>query len=165
EGSQVFQKNIGCGPSVTGIVYQNGKALRRSFPGSFGWNIKMQGYENIENSDLVTNAAKVGEDITKLVSARRCPQERSDMIISGDLLAIHVHETVGHVTESDRATDTEWDFAGSTFLTPEKLGNFQFGSSLTTINADATIPGGTGSYDFDDELVPGKKVPLLKEGL
>ncbi|MFI5421079.1 MAG: TldD/PmbA family protein, partial [Nitrososphaerales archaeon] len=165
EGSQVFQKSVGCGPSVSAVVYQDGKALRRSYPGSFGWNIKMQGYENIEDADLIPNARTVGEDIAKLVKAKRCPKEKSDIIIYGDLLAIHVHETVGHPTESDRATDTEWDFAGSTFLTPEKLGNFQFGSEQTSITADATISGGTGSYDFDDELVPGKKVPLIKEGL
>src|SRR5579872_159274 len=93
EGSQVFQESIGCGPSVAGIIYQNGKALRRSYPGSFGWNIRMQGYENIEDADLVTNARVVGEEIGKLAKARMCPREKTDVIIYGDLLAIHVHET------------------------------------------------------------------------
>ena len=165
EGSAVFQRSVGCGPSMSGSAVSNGKVLRRSYPESLGWDISTRGYESIEEADLQSNAKIVGGDVVKLINAGRCRNERTDLIIYGDLLAIHVHETVGHATESDRATDTEWDFAGSSFLTPEKRGNFQFGSECVNIVADATIPNGTGSYDFDDELVPGKRISLIEKGL
>ena len=165
EGSSVFQRTIGCGPSLYGIAIVNGLPQRRSYPSSRGHNISTRGYEAVEEADLLGNSERIGKELLSLINSRGCPRGTTSLIIYGDLLSSHIHETVGHPTESDRAMDTEWDFAGSTFLTPEKRGSFSFASKIVNIVADATIPGGPGSYDFDDELVSGKRVSLIKDGI
>jgi TldD protein len=47
---------------------------------------------------------------------------------------------------------SEDTYAGKSFLTPDLYGkDFRFGSPHVTITADATFPGGLGSFFYDDE--------------
>jgi TldD protein len=88
-----------------------------------------------------------------------------DIILAGDQLGLQVHESCGHPTELDRVFGTEASYAGTSFLTPEKLGNFRYGSEHVTIVADATVPGGLGTFGYDDEGVPAQRSPLVQNGL
>jgi len=81
------------------------------------------------------------------------------------MLALQVHESCGHPIELDRVFGTEASFAGTSFLTPEKLGSFRYGSEKVNIVADATVPGGLGSFFFDDEGVPAQRIPIVEEGI
>jgi TldD protein len=107
----------------------------------------------------------VGEEAVALLSARPCPTEAADVILTPPLVGIFIHESVGHPTELDRVFGTEANFAGTSHLVPEKLDNFQFASDLVTIVADATIPGGLGSFWFDDEGVKGQRIELIRNGI
>ena len=78
---------------------------------------------------------------------------------------MQVHESCGHPTELDRAFGTEASYAGTSFLTPDMLGGFRYGSDLCDIVADATVPGGLGTFGWDDEGVVAQRVPLIKEGI
>jgi TldD protein len=51
------------------------------------------------------------------------------------------------------------------FLTPDKLGKFQYGSKHVSFATDSTIPDGLGTYGYDDEGVPAKKQYLVKDGI
>lgn len=51
------------------------------------------------------------------------------------------------------------------FLTTEKLDNFRYGSSIVNIVADATSPGGLGTFGYDDEGVPAGCNYLIKDGI
>lgn len=164
EGTCVQQKLVGCGSSIQGWATENGNMVRRSYPQSLGLNLATKGYEWIQEVDLINNATRIGCELEELLDARCYPQGFSDLLLADDMLALQIHETVGHPTELDRALDMEWDFAGSTFLTPEKVG-LKFGSNCVNVVADATISGGAGSYYFDDEAVKGKKVDLIKDGV
>lgn len=76
-----------------------------------------------------------------------------------------LHESCGHPTELDRALGTEAAIASTSFLTLDKLGKFKYGSNCVNIVADSTVPGRLGSFGYDDEGVPAKRVYLVKEGL
>jgi len=41
------------------------------------------------------------------------------------------------------------------------LNNFTYGSPKVTIVADATVPGGLGTFGYDDEGVPASKSFLI----
>jgi TldD protein len=41
----------------------------------------------------------------------------------------------------------------------------RYASDRVTITADATVPGGLGSFAFDDEGVPAQRTVLIEEGL
>nr|MBA3586566.1 TldD/PmbA family protein [Chloroflexota bacterium] len=44
-------------------------------------------------------------------------------------------------------------------------GKLRYGSELVSIDADATAPGGLGTFGYDDEGVPAQNVPLIENGL
>src|SRR5262249_5141090 len=75
------------------------------------------------------------------------------------------HESVGHPTELDRVYGTEAAYAGTSFLRPRDLGTLRYGSELMNVTADATTPGGLGSFAFDDEGVRAAREPIVGEGL
>jgi TldD protein len=100
----------------------------------------------------------------QLLDAEKCPSKSTDLIIKGRQLQLQIHESCGHPTELDRALGMEADYAGTSFLTPNKLGKFKYGSKLVNIVADATAPGGLGTFGYDDEGTPAKKVYLIKNG-
>jgi TldD protein len=86
------------------------------------------------------------------------------VILDGSQVALQIHESCGHPIELDRVLGTEAAFAGTSFLTTDKLDGFMYGSDLVNMTADATIPGGLGTFGYDDEGVPAQSTPIVREG-
>ena len=86
------------------------------------------------------------------------------VIIDSSQVALQVHESCGHPIELDRVLGMEASFAGTSFLTLDKLDRLQYGSPLVNIDADATAPGGLGTFAYDDEGVPAQNVPIVSAG-
>ncbi|HKN47237.1 MAG TPA: TldD/PmbA family protein, partial [Candidatus Polarisedimenticolia bacterium] len=59
----------------------------------------------------------------------------------------------------------EESFAGTSFVRPGDRGRLRYGSDLVTITADATLPGGLGSFGFDDEGVPAERTVVIEDGI
>jgi len=165
EGADIDQTIVWCGGGVSATAIRNGDVQVRSYPASFRGNFNTAGYEFFEALDLAGHASETAREAIQLLSAEKCPSTVTTLLISGDQLALQVHESCGHPTELDRALGTEADYAGTSFLTTDKLGSFRYGSPQVNINADATAPGGLGTFGFDDEGVEAKNVPLIKEGI
>jgi len=64
----------------------------------------------------------------------------------------------------DRILRSEASYAGTSFLNVDMVGNFQSASERVNITADATVPGGLGTFGFDDEGIPAQRVPILFQG-
>lgn len=165
EGAEITQQITWCGGGLESIAVKNGEVQRRSYPSSFRGNFSTAGYEFFESLALGDHAKEVGKELLQLLDAERCPSTETDLILTGDQLALQIHESCGHPTELDRALGTEADYAGTSFLTPDKLGKLKYGSKNVNIVADATVPGGLGTFGYDDEGTPAKQVYLIKEGL
>jgi TldD protein len=88
-----------------------------------------------------------------------------DIILGGSQLALQVHESCGHAVELDRIFGMEANFAGMSFLTQDKWGDFKYGSPIVNLTVDATIDGGLGGYGFDDDGVPARRLELVKNGI
>jgi TldD protein len=80
-----------------------------------------------------------------------------------------LHAGARELRPPDRAgprVRTEASYAGTSFLTTDKLDEaFRYGSDLITIVADATSPGGLGTFGWDDEGVAAQAVPLVQDGI
>jgi TldD protein len=85
-------------------------------------------------------------------------------VLDKSMLALQMHESCGHPIELDRVFGSEASYAGTSFLTTDKLGSFQYGSEKVNIVADATCPGGLGTFGYDDEGVPAQRVPIVDRG-
>ena len=165
EGSRYDQTIYECGGGIAATAVQNGESQVRSYPNSFRGNFATAGFEYFAALALESEAARVAEEAEALLSAPTCPAGRRDVIIEGGQLALQVHESIGHPIELDRVFGTEAAYAGTSFLTTDKLGTFRYGSEHVNVVADATVPKGLGSFKWDDEGVPARRVPIIENGV
>jgi TldD protein len=164
EGSYIEQEIVESGLGLVAIAVSEGEMQQRSYPNSFGRHQGTAGYEFVQQWDLVGNARRMGEEAVALLDAPQCPSGVTTIILDGPQLALQIHESCGHPIELDRVLGTEAAFAGTSFLTPEKLGGFRYGSDLVNITADAVTPTGLGTFAYDDEGVPAQRTDIVRNG-
>ncbi|MEA2613937.1 MAG: TldD protein, partial [Chloroflexota bacterium] len=80
-------------------------------------------------------------------------------------MELQIHESIGHPVELDRVMGMEEAYAGGSFVTPSDRGSLRYGSSLISITADASLPGGLGTFAWDDEGVPARSTPIIVDGI
>ena len=137
----------------------------RSYPDSHGWHSMSKGYEFMEELPLLENAQRTAEEASALLKAPKSPDMKTDLIISGSQLSLQIHESVGHPTELDRVLGTEANYAGTSFVTTDKLGKLQYGSPIVNIVADSTVTHGLATVGYDDEGVAAQKWHLIENGV
>lgn len=165
EGSRIEQVLLSSGACMIATAVENGESQVRGYPCSHGDQAQGGGWEIIEAMDLPANAERVREEAAALLKAPACPAGTRDLIISGNQLALQIHESVGHASELDRVLGYEESYAGSSFATTEKLGKFRYGSPLVNLVADATLPGGLATAGYDDDAVKAQRWHIVKDGL
>ncbi|MGQ9494343.1 MAG: TldD/PmbA family protein [Anaerolineae bacterium] len=165
EGSYIEQVLVESGAGIEATAVGENEIQTRSFPNSFGRQQKKMGYELIPELQLVENSQRIAEEAVALLSAPQCPSGITTLILDSTQLALQIHESCGHPIELDRVFGDEASYAGTSFLTLDKVGTFRYGSSLVNIYADATIPGALGTFGYDDEGVPAQRTPIVKEGI
>jgi TldD protein len=165
EGSLIEQELLETGCGIEATAVGENEMQQRSYPNSVGRHQGTEGWEFIERYDLAGNAGRVAEEAAALLTARPCPAGVTTVILDGSQLALQVHESCGHAVELDRVLGTEAAYAGTSFLTTDKLGGFRYGSDAVNLTADATIPGGLGTFGYDDEGVPAQSTPLVSKGI
>jgi len=165
EGAFIEQTKTESGAGIAATAIEGAEVQRRSYPASFGGDYATAGYEFVQSLNLVDHAEEVAKEAAELLSAPPCPDGAHTLILEGSMLALQVHESCGHPIELDRVFGMESAYAGTSFLTPEKLGNFRYGSEHVNITADATLTKGLGGFAFDDEGVPAQRVEIVKDGI
>jgi TldD protein len=164
DGSYTEQLITHIGAGLEANAIEGDEHQRRSYPDNGGaW--ASAGYEYIRGLDLAGNAERIAAEARELLSAPPLPAGTRTIVLHPSQLYMQVHESCGHPTELDRAYGTEASYAGTSFLTPDMLGEFRYGSDLCDIVADATVDGGLGSFGWDDEGVAAQRVPLVREGI
>jgi TldD protein len=164
EGSAIDQTVVHSGGGIEATAIGDGEIQRRSFPNSFRGHITAAGWEHIARLGLVEEAERVGREAVELLSAKDCPSEVTTLVLDSGQMALQIHESIGHPIELDRVLRMEEAYAGTSFLTPEDRGRLRYGSDLVTVTADATVPGGLGTFGYDDEGVPAQRVQVIEEG-
>jgi len=165
EGARIDQTIVESGGGLDATATSPDEVQTRSFPNSFGRHQLCAGWEAIEAMDLPGNAERIATEAAALLTAASCPTGVMTVILDGTQAALQVHESCGHPTELDRVLGTEAAYAGTSFLTPDMLGSFRYGSDQVTIVADATEPCGLGTFGWDDEGVPAQRTVLVDYGI
>ncbi len=114
--------------------------------------------------DIIEDAALAAQQAKAMITARSVEPGKYDMVLEPNHLGLTIHESVGHPLELDRILGYEANFAGTSFVTLERLksGNFKYGSAQVTIVADKTQVGSLGAVGYDDEGVKARKWDLIK---
>jgi TldD protein len=165
EGASIEQTIVNSGGGIEATAIDDGEMQRRSFPNSFRGHLTAAGWEHVLQLGLVENARRTGLEAVELLSAEECPSEVTTVVLDSGQVELQVHESVGHPVELDRVLGMEESYAGSSFVKPSDRGKLRYGSELVSITADATIPGGLGTFAYDDEGVPAQRVPILVDGV
>lgn len=165
EGAFTHQLLTESGGGIQAVAVNEADVQARSYPNSFGRQQVTGGWEQVLAWDLAGNAARIGSEALALLRADPCPAGLlTTLILGGDQLALQIHESCGHATELDRVFGSEAAYAGTSFLTPDKLGNFRYGSEVVNLTADSIRPQGLGTFGWDDEGVPAGRTPLVENG-
>ncbi|MGA9528892.1 MAG: TldD/PmbA family protein [Terriglobales bacterium] len=166
EGADIHQTKYTTGAGYTAYAFAGNEIQKRSYPNSFGGQWQNRGYELIAEMKLVENAHRVGEEAVALHRAAQCPEDEFTIILDGSQLGLQIHESIGHPIELDRVLGMEANFAGTSFLTLEKLNNLRYGSDLVNVVADARHEHGPGlgTFAYDDEGVAAQCTPIITAG-
>ena len=166
EGADIHQTKYSTGAGYTAYAFAGSEIQKRSYPNSFGGQWQNRGYEQIEEMKLVDNARRVAEESVALHHAEQCPEGAYTIILDGSQLGLQIHESIGHPIELDRVLGMEANFAGTSFLTLEKLGRLRYGSEIVNVVADARQEHGPGlgTFAYDDEGVAAQSTPIITNG-
>ena len=162
EGTDVSQEIVESGAGVAVTAVKAGAKPAQRYDSRL---TRQAGWEFIEELDLVGRAARYRDDAEATLDAPMAEQKPTTLVFAPEFLALLVHESCGHPTEADRVLEYEVAFAGTTFMWPTDRNVLRYGSPHVSMTADATIPGGMGTFGWDDDGVPAMKTKLVDKGV
>lgn len=165
EGTEIRQETGIVGGGYVARAAGNGFGAMRSYPHHGGSDYATGGFEWFESMDFVGNAARTAHEAVLLLNADPCPSMTTTVVLDPAMVGTVLHETVGHATELDRILGHERDSFGSSFVQVHDIGSFPYASPAISVTADATLPGGAGSYGFDGEGVAAQRLALITNGV
>ena len=124
-----------------------------------------RGWEAIEEHPFIAEAEQAGEEAVAKLKAPSVEPGEYDLLLDPTNLWLTIHESCGHPTELDRALGYEANYAGTSFLTPDKLGKFRYGSKWVNMVADRTQPTGLATVAYDDDGAPAERWHLIRDGI
>ena len=162
EGTDVEQEIVETATTLSVLAV---KAGAKPAPRYDMRNARQAGWEFVESEDLPLRAARYRDDAEAILDAPLGEAQPTTVILDQPFLALLVHESCGHPTESDRVLEHEVAFAGTSFMWPRDRGRLRYGSEHVSITADATVPGGMGTFGWDDDGVPATRTTLIERGV
>jgi len=162
EGTDVRQEIVETGAGVAVTAVKAGHKPAQRYDSRL---VRQAGWEYIEHLDLVARAARYRDDAEATLVAPLGDERPTTLVFAPEFLALLVHESCGHPAEADRVLEHEVAFAGTTFMWPKDRGALRYGSEHVSMTADATVPGGMGTFGWDDDGVPAMRTKLIDRGI
>jgi TldD protein len=163
EGSSIQQLNLQTQGDVSATAVDAARTLSKSRqytpPQVTG------GYEYVPQMNLVENAGRIRAEVIEHLSAPAVTPGKKDLVLMPNHLWLTIHESIGHSTELDRAIGYEANYAGTSFLTLDKMGKERIGSGLVNVWGDRTNERGLATTGYDDDGVKTTKFPIVEKGI
>lgn len=165
DGSYITQKFCQSGGGISATAAGAHGAEARSYPCANRGAHARAGYEYLLSLRLREHAEEIARESVQLLNAPECPTGVYDLILDPGQMTMQIHESIGHPTELDRVLGYEAAYAGTSFVRAKDLRDgLAYGSPQVTVVADATVPGGLGTFGYDDEGVKAASTLLLDKG-
>ena len=161
EGTDVSQEIVESGAGLSVLAVKAGAKPAQRYDMRL---TRQAGWEFVLHLDLVARARRYRDDAEAMLDAPLADEKPTTLVFAPEFLALLVHESCGHPTEADRLLEHEVAFAGTTFMWPEDRGKLRYGSHHVSMTADATVPGGMGTFGWDDDGVPAMRTKLVDRG-
>lgn len=157
---QNFEINI---PVCSLTAHEGDVTLVRTLHG--GAACRQGGFEIVREATLPAKAATVREEALALLSAPNCPSGKMDLILAPDQMYIQIHESIGHPLELDRILGDERNYAGTSFVTKDMFGTYQYWSELLNVVFDPQQEGSLAGFAFDDDGMRADRCHLIERGV
>ena len=138
---------------VVNVVASDGETIQTGYDAAGS----LCGFELFERYNPEEIARQAAGRAVRMLTARPAPAGKMPVVMAGEAGGTMVHEACGHGLEADLTQRHLSVYA-------DKKGQ-QVASELVTVVDDATLPDRYGSYRFDDEGVPSRKVTLIEKGM
>jgi predicted Zn-dependent protease len=129
-------------PNVTAVASANGETQTRSAAGQYNGFCQQGGFEVLERAQFM-----------------------ADVLLMPDQMMLQIHESIGHPLELDRILGDERNFAGTSFVTLDMFGKYQYGSALLNVTFDPTRTEQFATFAFDDDGASAAREYIIKDGI
>src|SRR5690606_23908267 len=117
-----------------------------------------------QSYDMRADAVAAAKQTLEKLKAPSVKPGKYDLVLDPSHTWLTIHESVGHPLELDRVLGYEANYAGTSFVTLDKVKDrFQYGSGQVNIFADKTQAGSLGAVGYDDEGVKTRRWDLIKD--
>lgn len=155
DGALLQQESVTTGLGFSVTAARGGEVVTRSWPGGPGGRFAQAGYEVIRELALLEAGERLALEARELLDAPLCAPGRRDVILGSAQAAAQLRATCGRSARLEPGG----------VMTLARLGHLRYGSPEVHISADATLPGGAGSYGWDDEGAPAGRWPIIRAGV
>ncbi|MBM3287065.1 MAG: TldD/PmbA family protein [Candidatus Eisenbacteria bacterium] len=163
DGSEATQRLFHLIPVLSATANKGTETQTRTLGGR-GY-CQQGGLEVLETVRFRELAPQIATEALALLDAPNCPSGKLDLLLDPDQMILQIHESIGHPLELDRILGDERNYAGTSFVTPEMIGTYQYGSKLLNITFDPSRREQFATYGFDDEGQPAKREFIIKDGI
>ena len=151
-------------PGLHVLAHDGGVTQTRSWGGRYNGYCQQGGLEVIERSGFIGSGATTAEEALQLLAAPNCPSSRMDIVLMPDQMMLQIHESIGHPLELDRILGDERNYAGTSFVTMDMFGSFQYGSDKLNVTFDPTRGNEFATFEVDDEGAVAERTFLIRDG-
>jgi predicted Zn-dependent protease len=137
----------------------------RSAAGLYNGYCQQGGLEVLERAHFDDDGPRVAREAIELSLAAPCPSGSMPVLLMPDQMMLQIHESIGHPLELDRILGDERNFAGTSFVTLDLFGHYQWGSPLLNVSHDPSRSEQLASAAADDEGLPSERVLLIEAGI
>jgi len=164
QGGRINQERSFMVPGLRATA--NAKAITQSRSlGGLGESSRQGGLEVLERVGFTTEAPRIAMEALELLGAPNCPSGKRDLLLAPDQMILQIHESIGHPIELDRILGDERNYAGTSFVTMDMFGSYQYGSDLLNVAFDPTREDQFATYSHDDEGCPAQKQLVIEKGI
>ncbi|MBV8658209.1 MAG: TldD/PmbA family protein [Burkholderiales bacterium] len=163
-GGRVEQSFRALIPSLTATAYADGESQTRSLGGQYNGYCRQGGMEVVAQAGLRGAGRRVANEALELLAAPNCPSGSMDLLLMPTQMMLQIHESIGHPLELDRILGDERNYAGTSFVTLDMFGEYQYGSPLLNVTYDPSRTNEFAAYGWDDDGKTAEKAYLIRAG-
>ncbi|MCG6970516.1 MAG: TldD/PmbA family protein [Gammaproteobacteria bacterium] len=131
-----------------------------------GWgSMRQGGLEQLDAVQFPTAATRVAEEAMALVNAPQCPTGCMSLLLMPSQMMLQIHESIGHPLELDRILGDERNYAGTSFVTLDMCGHYQYGSELLNVTYDPGQNAEMASFGYDDDGSHAERTFIIRNGI
>ncbi|MGD8592513.1 MAG: TldD/PmbA family protein [Gammaproteobacteria bacterium] len=150
-------------PGVEAVANIGSETQQRS---GGGWGTMRQGgLEQLGSLHFPDAATRVAEEAIALVNAPQCPTDTMSLLLMPSQMMLQIHESIGHPLELDRILGDERNYAGTSFVTLDMCGNYQYGSELLNVTYDPGHKEEMASFGYDDDGSTAERTYIIRNGI